>query len=75
MKMPEEMFEERVGDLLSQMTIDEKIHLLKGSGMASGLGMVKQGQGIPGAVGTIVTTPRLGIPTVYLSDGPAGLKN
>jgi len=66
--------QERVGDLLSQMTIEEKIHLLKGSGMASGLGMVKQGQGIPGAVGTIVTTPRLGIPTVYLSDGPAGLR-
>jgi beta-glucosidase len=66
--------EERVEDLLSQMTIDEKIHLLKGSGMASGLGMVEQGEGIPGAVGTIVPTPRLGIPTIYLSDGPAGLR-
>lgn len=66
--------EERAEDLLSQMTMEEKIHLLKGSGMASGIGMVKPGEGIPGAVGTIVPTPRLGIPTVYLSDGPAGLR-
>ncbi|WP_319590046.1 glycoside hydrolase family 3 C-terminal domain-containing protein [uncultured Draconibacterium sp.] len=65
---------ERVEDLLSQMTIEEKIHLLKGSGMASGAGMGEPGEGIPGAVGTIVPTPRLGIPTVYLSDGPAGLR-
>ncbi len=66
--------DERVEDLLSQMTLEEKVHLLKGSGMASGLGRVKPGEGIPGAVGTIVPTPRLGIPTVYLSDGPAGLR-
>jgi beta-glucosidase len=65
---------ERVEDLLSQMTVEEKIHLLKGSGMASGIGMVPEGEGIPGAVGTIVPTPRLGIPTIYLSDGPAGLR-
>ncbi len=63
----------RVMDVLSQMTLEEKIHLLKGSGIASAMG---QGEpdGIPGAVGTIVPTPRLGIPTVYLSDGPAGLR-
>ena len=63
----------RVGDVLSQMTLEEKIHLLKGSGVASAMGNVKPG-GIPGAVGTIVPTPRLGIPTIYLSDGPAGLR-
>lgn len=64
---------ERVEDLRSQMTLEEKLHLLKGSGLASAMG---QGEpdGIPGAVGTIVPTPRLGIPTVYLSDGPAGLR-
>lgn len=64
----------RVANALEQMTIEEKIHLLKGSGMASGMGRVPQGEGIPGAVGTIVPTPRLGLPTVYLSDGPAGLR-
>ncbi len=66
--------EARVADLRSQMTTEEKIHLLKGSGLASAMGRVKPGEGIPGAVGTIVPTPRLGIPTVYLSDGPAGLR-
>lgn len=64
----------RVENLLSQMTLDEKIHLLKGSGIGSALGGGEPGEGIPGAVGTIVPTPRLGIPTLYLSDGPAGLR-
>ncbi|MDW3192442.1 MAG: glycoside hydrolase family 3 C-terminal domain-containing protein [Cytophagales bacterium] len=64
---------ERVADVLSQMTIEEKLHLLKGSGLASAMG---QGDpdGIAGAVGTIVPTPRLGLPTIFLSDGPAGLR-
>jgi beta-glucosidase len=64
----------RADDLLARMTTEEKIHLLKGSGMASGLGLTEAGEGIPGAVGTIVPTPRLGLPTLYLSDGPAGLR-
>lgn len=66
--------EERATDLLSQMTTEEKIHLLKGSGLASAMGDGDPKTGIAGAVGTIVPTPRLGIPTVYLSDGPAGLR-
>ncbi|WP_372945211.1 glycoside hydrolase family 3 C-terminal domain-containing protein [Muriicola sp.] len=66
--------EERIDNLLSQMTMEEKIHLLKGSGISSAMGRVEPGEGIPGAVGTIVPTPRLGIPTIYLSDGPAGLR-
>ena len=64
----------RVQDLLEKMTMEEKLHLLKGSGMASALGRLEPGEGIPGAVGTIVPTPRLGLPTIYLSDGPAGLR-
>jgi len=66
--------EDRVADLLAQMTVEEKIHMLKGSGMASGMGMVDPEDGIPGVVGTIVATPRLGIPALNLSDGPAGLR-
>lgn len=68
-----ETIENRVHDVLAQMTLQEKIHLLKGAGMASSIGMTKPG-GIPGAVGAIVPTPRLGIPTIHLSDGPAGLR-
>ncbi len=66
--------EERANDLLAQMTIEEKLHLLKGSGLASAMGMTEPGEGIPGAAGTIVPTPRLGLPAIYLSDGPAGLR-
>jgi beta-glucosidase len=66
--------EKRVSNLLSLMTLEEKIHLLKGSGIGSAIGLNAPGVGIPGAVGTLVPTPRLGIPTVYLSDGPAGLR-
>ncbi|WP_350290102.1 glycoside hydrolase family 3 C-terminal domain-containing protein [uncultured Croceitalea sp.] len=66
--------QERVNDVLSKMTMEEKLHLLKGSGLASAMGRTEPGEGIAGAVGTIVPTPRLGIPTVYLSDGPAGLR-
>ena len=62
----------RVADVLSQMTIEEKIHLLKGAGIGSAVGMGDTN--IPGAAGVIVPTPRLGLPTVYLSDGPAGLR-
>lgn len=65
---------ERADDLLSQMTLEEKIHLLKGSGIGSAMGMGNAGEGIPGAAGLIVPTPRLGIPAIYLSDGPAGLR-
>ena len=56
------------------MTTEEKIHLLKGSGIASAMGNGDPKTGLAGAVGLIVPTPRLGIPTVYLSDGPAGLR-
>ena len=66
--------EERVENALSLMTLEEKIHLLKGSGLASAMGQTEPGEGIAGAVGTIVPTPRLGLPTIYLSDGPAGLR-
>ena len=67
-----ESLETRANDLLSKLTLEEKIHLLKGSGIKSALGM--SSEGIPGAVGTIVPTPRLGLPEIYLSDGPAGLR-
>ena len=66
--------DDRVKDVLAQMNTEEKIHLLKGSGLASALGRQEPGEGIPGVVGTIVATPRLGLPSINLSDGPAGLR-
>lgn len=66
--------ETRADDLLAQMTLEEKIRLLKGSGMKSAMGLGPSDQGVRGAVGTTVSIPRLGIPALYLSDGPAGLR-
>ncbi len=66
--------EKRVDDLLSQMTREEKIRLLKGSGMSSMIGSSSSKTGVPGASGTIEAIPRLGIPALILTDGPAGLR-
>ena len=71
---PNAPLEKRVSDVLSQMRLEEKLHLLKGSGISSAIGRDDVKTAIPGAVGTIVPTPRLGLPTIYLSDGPAGLR-
>lgn len=71
---PNASLEKRVSDVLSQMRLEEKLHLLKGSGISSAMGRDDVKTAIPGAVGTIVPTPRLGLPTIYLSDGPAGLR-
>ena len=62
----------RVEDLLPRLTIEEKIRLLKGSGMGPALGIGDNL--VPGAAGTTVGVPRLGIPRLILSDGPAGLR-
>ena len=66
--------DERADDLLSQMTHDEKINILKGTGMKTGAGLGSSGEGVSGAAGAIVSVWRLGIPSVILSDGPAGLR-
>ena len=62
----------RVEDLLPRLSIEEKIRLLKGSGMSSAIGTGDNL--VPGAAGTTVGIPRLGIPRLVLSDGPAGLR-
>jgi len=69
-----EPIDERADDLLSQMTQDEKLNMLKGTGMRSGLGSGSSGEGVPGAAGGIISVRRLGIPSVILADGPAGLR-
>ncbi|MBN2773173.1 MAG: glycoside hydrolase family 3 C-terminal domain-containing protein [Prolixibacteraceae bacterium] len=69
-----EPIEARANDLLSQMTLDEKIRILKGSGMGSGIGLGPSKESVPGAAGTIVAVSRLGLPSIILSDGPAGLR-
>ena len=64
--------------ILDSLTLEEKVHLLVGTGMAgfSGdsavVGATKNL--VPGAAGTTCPIPRLGIPAIVLADGPAGLR-
>ena len=65
-------------EVIGAMTLEEKAHLVVGTGMAgfSGdsavIGATKKL--VPGAAGTTYPIERLGIPAVVLTDGPAGLR-
>ena len=69
-----------INEIISAMTIDEKVALLVGFGdedtpdsiPSATIGFTKKI--IPGAAGITHAIPRLGIPSVVLADGPAGLR-
>ena len=64
--------------VIAAMTIEEKAHLLIGTGMSGNAGndpVIGMTQNIvPGAAGTTYPIERLGIPAIVLADGPAGLR-
>ncbi len=65
-------------DVIGAMTLEEKAHLVIGMGMAGFSGdsaVVGETRNlVPGAAGTTYPIERLGIPSVVLADGPAGLR-
>ncbi|MCD8080243.1 MAG: beta-glucosidase, partial [Bacteroides sp.] len=65
-------------DVIAAMTLEEKAHLVVGTGMAGFSGdsaVVGETKSlVPGAAGTTYPIARLGIPAVVLADGPAGLR-
>ena len=67
-----------VKKVLKAMTLEEKAHFVIGMGMAGmdgGTAVVGATEDIvPGAAGTTYPIPRLGIPSIVLADGPAGLR-
>lgn len=66
-----------ISDVIKAMTIEEKISLLVGAesdDAATGAIVGITRNIIPGAAGTTVAIPRLGIPATVLADGPAGLR-
>ena len=65
--------------MVTKMTTEEKAALVTGMGMnIPGLttgGAVGQTEDkVPGAAGTTFSIPRLGLPSIVLADGPAGLR-
>lgn len=66
-----------INDVIKAMTIEEKISLLIGAASedsATGAVVGRIEAIVPGAAGTTVAIPRLGIPATVLADGPAGLR-
>lgn len=68
-----------IDKVVKAMTKEEKVRLLIGTGMAgidSGDSAVvgETKSLVPGAAGTTYPIPRLGIPSIVLADGPAGLR-
>lgn len=69
---------DNIDEVIAAMTPEEKVKLVIGTGMKGFSGdsaVVGATKGkVPGAAGTTYPIPRLGIPSVVLADGPAGLR-
>ena len=66
-----------IDEVIAAMTLEEKAQLVVGTGMGGFSDAPVIGSTasiVPGAAGTTVAIPRLGIPPVVLADGPAGLR-
>lgn len=70
--------ENSIDEVIQAMTREEKVRLVIGTGMDTGESdeaVVGETRSlVPGAAGTTYPIPRLGIPSVVLADGPAGLR-
>ncbi|MBP5521271.1 MAG: glycoside hydrolase family 3 protein [Bacteroidales bacterium] len=70
-----ELQEDNIDEVLSGLTLKEKASLVVGAGYKSMLaGMFGFSVPVPGAAGMTRPVPRMGIPAVVLSDGPAGVR-
>ena len=67
-----------IKDVISAMTLEEKARIVIGTGMSGFSGdstvVGETKKIVPGAAGTTYPIPRLGIPSIVLADGPAGLR-
>ena len=69
--------EDNIDQIVKAMTLEEKAHLVVGADIKeiSGTGEVGDTEQIvPGAAGITYPIPRLGIPSIVMADGPAGLR-
>ncbi len=66
-------------EVVAAMTLEEKAQLVVGKGMkfggtSSGTGVGITEDKVAGASGTTFAIPRLGVPSIVVADGPAGLR-
>ncbi|HEY1870807.1 MAG TPA: glycoside hydrolase family 3 protein, partial [Chitinophagaceae bacterium] len=69
-----------IKDIIAAMTLEEKAKLVVGAGFhmpgtrPQGPTIGQTQDKVPGAAGTTFAIPRLGIPSIVVSDGPAGVR-
>jgi len=66
--------DERASLVLKEMTLDEKISLLHGTGMKDLSPISPLAKGSNGGAGYVVGVPRLGIPDIQMSDAAYGVR-
>ena len=79
---PPQLGKSPVRDVIAALTREEKVGLVMGTGFsvpnlppdmqAPVVGVTASG--VPGAAGTTLAIPRVGIPAIVVADGPAGLR-
>ena len=65
--------EERISDILSRLTVEQKANLVIGQGFSMDPAEATE-ERVPGAAGNSYAIPELGIPSIVLADGPAGVR-
>ena len=79
---PPQLGKNTVKEVIAAMTTEEKVRLLVGMGMNTDIPEIpspseeakRTPEKVPGAAGRTYAIPRLGIPSLTLADGPAGVR-
>lgn len=67
--------DERLDDLMPRLSLEDKVNLVVGTGMAMpGFMESEVAPKVPGQAGATYPLDSLGIPSIILADGPAGLR-
>ncbi len=75
MSMRTESTPNQIQKWLSELSLEQKVNLVVGMGQnVPGIADVEQEEKVPGAAGSTYPIPELGIPSLTLADGPAGLR-